>query len=302
MKMKSNVFGSSAKLALAVLAVCGTLFTSCYEKEGLDNLPAAYYVAGSITDGTSGQPIKNATVTIGGTEVAATTGSFNHKVTTTGFVTVTVKANDFFDTEKTVFVAPVSEGQTYVAVADIALFNAASQTTDPLQVITPVLTAAEKTKIATALSLPENAKIEETEDGLVAVYETEFAATTDPKEVTVDYKEGFDLLADPTTRAISDKAQFIANVGKAIGKSHGLRGVSRKAILYANGASMIGAKITIVIDVNEFLFLINSLNYGGSAYWTSSVKAEPIVDTHDSHDAHGNNPNAGGGEGGSANS
>ena len=36
MKMKSKLFGNGAKLALAVLAVCGTLFTSCYEKAEVD--------------------------------------------------------------------------------------------------------------------------------------------------------------------------------------------------------------------------------------------------------------------------
>ena len=36
MKMKSKFFGNGAKLALAVLAVCGTLFTSCYEKAEVD--------------------------------------------------------------------------------------------------------------------------------------------------------------------------------------------------------------------------------------------------------------------------
>ena len=34
--MKSKFFGNVAKLALAVLAVCGTLFTSCYEKAEVD--------------------------------------------------------------------------------------------------------------------------------------------------------------------------------------------------------------------------------------------------------------------------
>ena len=37
MKMKSKFFGNGAKLALAVLAVCGTLFTSCYEKAEVDH-------------------------------------------------------------------------------------------------------------------------------------------------------------------------------------------------------------------------------------------------------------------------
>ena len=53
MKMKSKFFGNGAKLALAVLAVCGTLFTSCYEKAEVDQATkpaeAKYYIAGTIT-------------------------------------------------------------------------------------------------------------------------------------------------------------------------------------------------------------------------------------------------------------
>ena len=57
--MKSKFFGNGAKLALAVLAVCGTLFTSCYEKAEVDEAtkpaPAKYYIAGTITDATTGR-------------------------------------------------------------------------------------------------------------------------------------------------------------------------------------------------------------------------------------------------------
>ena len=68
--MKSKFFGNGAKLALAVLAVCGTLFTSCYEKAEVDEAtkpaPAKYYIAGTITDATTGQVLTTATVTLGG--------------------------------------------------------------------------------------------------------------------------------------------------------------------------------------------------------------------------------------------
>ena len=36
MKMKSKLFGLSAKSALYLLAICSALFTSCYEKEEID--------------------------------------------------------------------------------------------------------------------------------------------------------------------------------------------------------------------------------------------------------------------------
>ena len=81
MKMKSKFFGNGAKLALAVLAVCGTLFTSCYEKAEVDQATkpaeAKYYIAGTITDATTGQELTTAKVTLGDKSV---TSSFNEQV------------------------------------------------------------------------------------------------------------------------------------------------------------------------------------------------------------------------------
>jgi hypothetical protein len=314
MKMKSNVFGYSAKLALAVLAVCGTLFTSCYESEELDNtgggtvtppnpVPAAYYVAGSVTDGTTGQPIENASVTIGSESVLLTNGSFYHDVKTSGQKTITVTAEGYLDNKKTVFVAPVGDGQTFVALGDIALFDAKSQATDPvLDPIVPAIPAEEKAAITAALSLPADAEITEGEDGLVATHKAVIESTTDRTNVPVEFQEGFELMTEPAAaRAFTDRDQFVANIAKAIGKSYGLRTVTRNMPVYAGGRTMIGASIKISIAVKEFMFIINGKTYTGSAYWVDDITVEPIVDTHDTHGGHGGGNNAGGGDGGSNN-
>ena len=68
MKMKSKFFGSSAKLALTLLAMCG-MFASCYEKDEIDvpkvTEPTAttYQVAGIVADAESNAEMDGVTVT-----------------------------------------------------------------------------------------------------------------------------------------------------------------------------------------------------------------------------------------------
>ena len=72
MKMKSKFFGVTAKLAIAILAV-GTMFTSCYDSENGDvskpyKAPDAVYTfVVTVSNGITGAPVNNATVTAGST-------------------------------------------------------------------------------------------------------------------------------------------------------------------------------------------------------------------------------------------
>ena len=65
MKMKSKLFGFGAKSALYLLAICGALFTSCYEKEEIDVTPpvvlpdAAYVIVGNVYFAKKGEPVAN---------------------------------------------------------------------------------------------------------------------------------------------------------------------------------------------------------------------------------------------------
>ena len=130
MKMKSKFFGNGAKLALAVLAVCGTLFTSCYEKAEVDEAtkpaPAKYYIAGTITDATTGQVLTTATVTLGGESVGAT---FNKEVSykAEGY-SLEVSATGYYTVSKQVYLNQVSDGQTSVATVDVALVSVEATT------------------------------------------------------------------------------------------------------------------------------------------------------------------------------
>ena len=312
MKMKSNVFGYSAKLALAVLAVCGTLFTSCYESEELDNTggggtvkpldPAKYLVAGSITNGSNGAIITNATVKVDNAPVTATNGTFSVEAKP-GFIKIEVTADGFLDNETMVYVQPAQPGETSVGIADIALFDAGSQSTPALvDPETPSLSSADENKVKNLLTVTGDVELEKTDDGYIATENIGVDPTTDDMDVTYEYKEGFELLGDPiASRAISDKDQFIANVAKIINRSYGLRTVTGRTHLSSGGNTIIGYKVVITVFVKEYSFSINSKIYTGTACWNRNVKVVPVLDTHDSHDPHGGGNNAGGGDGGSNN-
>ena len=134
MKMKSKFFGNGAKLALAVLAVCGTLFTSCYEKAEVDQATkpaeAKYYIAGTITDATTGQELTTAKVTLGDKSV---TSSFNEQVNykAEGYALV-VSADGYYPVKRQVYLNQVSDGQTSVATVNVALVSVEAAVIPPV--------------------------------------------------------------------------------------------------------------------------------------------------------------------------
>ena len=127
MKMKSKFFGLNAKLALAVLAV-GTMFTSCYDSENGDvtqpyQAPdAVYSFTGTVTNDITGTGVKGATVTFSGAISGSTTtdelGTYQFTTTVRdgveGTVTLTVTGDDFEDTEATVAVDKIANGQSII--------------------------------------------------------------------------------------------------------------------------------------------------------------------------------------------
>ncbi len=125
MKMKSKFFSINAKLALAVLAV-STMFASCYDSENGDVTkpytpqPAAYYVAGTITDVETGEALNNAIVKVNGALVELTDGSY----LTSGIEgtnTVEVTCDDYKPATRKVTIPKVAAGQVYTAVVSVAL-------------------------------------------------------------------------------------------------------------------------------------------------------------------------------------
>ena len=84
MKKKSFFNGYNAKLALAVVALTGSLLTGCYKDEGLDiidpdqsvTLPAAQYTITGTIYSAEGTILTNATVASDKGTVTQNSGSF----------------------------------------------------------------------------------------------------------------------------------------------------------------------------------------------------------------------------------
>lgn len=128
--MKSKFFGFNAKLALALLAISGTMFTSCYESERDDisapyTPPAALYtISGTVTDVVTGKAIEGATVSFSGAATASKTtdagGAYYLITKNAGAYTIAISKDGY--TSKTINVTTATDleaGQaaTYLANA-----------------------------------------------------------------------------------------------------------------------------------------------------------------------------------------
>lgn len=118
--MKKSFFGFSAKVAMAVLAVCSFVFTSCYEKTPIAKTPTEYHVIGSVYDAETGKVITDAKVTLDGKSVSST---FNVKLS--GYVssvTVSATAEGYMPGSRTVSIQKMDEyNQVSVTSVDLAL-------------------------------------------------------------------------------------------------------------------------------------------------------------------------------------
>lgn len=296
------------------MAICGALFTSCYEKEEIDAdpiAPAAYYVIGSVSNGSNGQSM-NATVTVDGTAVTLTNGAFIQEVDykKAGYV-ITATAEGFYPVTRTVYCVAVAEGQTSTAVADIRLFDATSQVTPPTGVQTPTKAQIQAVKAAVVgRFVPEvgndatvgSSTITINDDGsmTIATPITLKTASVDPVNVTYSYYEGFDLATDITTRAVTFQQQFLANASAYLNRVYPLAKKTATATLKGGGLSITGYILTYTINLNDLIFNIDGINYGAIVSYMTNVKVAPTLDSHDSHDSHdghGGSSNAGGGAG-----
>lgn len=136
MKMKCKFFGATAKLAMAILAV-GAMFTSCYDSENGDvtkpyKAPDAVYTfVVTVTNGITGNPVTDATVTVGTASCDNVGNGVYQKVVTndqTGtkmpdFVTVKVaeKAGAYDEETAKVEVANITNGQAITCYANIVV-------------------------------------------------------------------------------------------------------------------------------------------------------------------------------------
>ena len=322
MKMKSKLFGFSAKMALAAVAVCGML-TSCYEKEEIDNtgstqLPDPVYVLyGNVTNAQTGEAIANASVSIDGTAVAADANGYFVKTDLTGgkAYTVVVDMDGYLKATRTVYMQTVNKGETCIVVADIALYDAASQAAEP-EINTPatkeqstVMMNAAKAQVTELLGSvqgldAENIAISVDENGntVVKAGVEVTAAVGENVTVAVPSFTGFASTITPETtftKALTEAQIWVASAERALNRSYGLSLISVNKVLEGQvGKSINGYTLTITMENRALQF---NGREGYATYQASAVVAPTYEshDSHDSHNTHGSDPNAGGGDGNS---
>ncbi len=119
--MKKSLFGFSAKVAMAVLAVCSFVLTSCYEKTPVAKTPSEYYVVGSVYDAVTGDVISGATVTVAGKTVSST---FN------------IKLDAYQPSVQIIATAPgYARGERVVEIQELAQYNQLSITNADLALV-----------------------------------------------------------------------------------------------------------------------------------------------------------------------
>ncbi|NDV58372.1 DUF3869 domain-containing protein [Bacteroides sp. 519] len=323
MKMKSSFFGSSAKTALAILAVCGTVFTSCYEKEGIDTLPLGepeYYVAGTITDANTGSALKATTITVGSKSVGTKVSTFKADVTyTTDAISVEVKADGYVSVTKQVYLNKVNAGGVYIADASVALVPLGAIEIPGVEEATTAETiAAAKTGVQGATAVTVSAKNITFKDPSAevsgsTVWNTLVADFTNdmsnlPADAEYVIYDGFIIVGNvestPVSRAVAAGEEldiFKAAVAAKIGKTFGFKQrIGTFAIPAWYNYSASGYRAVYNMVPRTFTFTFNGNDVTGTVVSQEGVTIYPTYfnhDTHTSHDGHGINPNAGGGSG-----
>lgn len=159
--MKSNFFGLNAKLALAVLAISGSMLTGCYESEKDDvtppyNPPApVYIITGSITDAETNAPINGAAIKGGITATTDANGVFKVTLTdapaegTDKTYSITIEATGYNSVTRSVIVTGIAKGGTAVYTVSAALTKPAGSSFNDDNVTSTVTTVKLSTKTST---------------------------------------------------------------------------------------------------------------------------------------------------------
>lgn len=331
MKMKSKFFGINAKLALATLAVCSTVLTSCYEKEEIDVVTptpvpeATYFVAGTIYDVATNAAISGAITITGAEETASPGTSFKVKAKADANITVTVAKEGYYTASRTVFVGTAAAGTTNIINADIAMTSLSTEVTqpeqeDPIPAPDKEFTPTDLTDLGIPHTGDKPVKFIDGEATIFSFEAKTLPAVLENKMVSVNYdrvKDGLiitDIAVTSKARAISDVDQATRDfLGKAIASKLNTPYLGLKFITVRDVATIEqeAGKAVIGIDVNT-VYNSASLDYviNGKMYKVTYMSAQQqglsfAYDTHDSHDSHdghdghGGASNAGGGSGSS---
>lgn len=316
--MKKSLFGLSAKVAMAVLAVCSFVLTSCYEKQApTPQADPVYYVVGTVYDATTSEAI-NATVTVNSNAVTVSNGSFITKVSSAGAVTVAAEAAGYVSVSRTVQVAPAGYNQVSVTTADIAMVPVGEEVPES-SVKAGNLSADE---LVAKFGFPEG--LEMGEEGMFAICEqvdveshnghdahASFTHNPYPVEFTY-YKGGYiwdfasvDAVIDNVMETICNSTMNSALLGKSFAK---FETAKDETILNEDGEQCL---LCYYVHYNfkqvEITYVFDGVAYVATCVAPVDTTLVPVYDTHDTHDGHDthgfnadpnhNGSGSGGGEG-----
>ena len=328
--MKKSIFGFSAKVAMAVLAVCSFVLTSCYEKPAPAQVEdPIYYVVGTVYDATTSAVIASAKVSVNGNAVALSNGSFVAEVSAAGNVTVAAEADGYVSVSRTVQVVAAANNQVSVTTADIAMVPVEVPLPEPpvSGVKNGTLTAAELIK---TFGFPED--VVALEDGKIVICVLEdvqnidghdahgndahVSYTHNPYEVTYKvYKTGYiwdfagvkDVIIDNVIETVCNAEMKSAVAGNKLSK---LATEEKTQVLNENGDKcLLSYYIDYTFQQKEITYVFDQVEYVVNCVAPVSVKIAPVYDdahgasnSHDfhgadKHDSHGHGNNVGGGEG-----
>lgn len=332
--MKSNVFGISAKLALAVLVVCGTIFTSCYEEKGVDVTPvdplpsATYTIVGNVYSS-----ITSASISVTSTELTANKGTLaisGASYSITGLnaedvVTISVEKDGYFPVTRVITIGKSADGTSTIINADIALVSASDLTAvdpegAPAVVTNPsagVPTTAENlaSLMPAGLSFTnENGGTELTFDAngeskVLTTQALDLTAISIPAFVETEvtrFVESFlitDVTAETVTKAVSDiDPAIVTYLAKCVSKAIGIPYAGstfmiekvKLPIWQEANKTVIGVRALTTLAVNSLSFVFEGKRYTVEFMRVKQGEFIFVYDTHDSHDSHDSHDGHGG--------
>ncbi|MDR1716690.1 MAG: carboxypeptidase-like regulatory domain-containing protein [Prevotella sp.] len=163
-KRKLNLFFGTKTLLSIVLLVSTVVFNGCYEKENIDVVeeiepqPAAYYIAGVVTDYNSGGALQGASVNIEGYPTVST-GQFGQfcvklddQVPNPAGYTVKISYNGYDEVTRQIYISTVGQGLTCITTANTSLRVTGTITSTPSVEADKSVSAEETVAAATMLA------------------------------------------------------------------------------------------------------------------------------------------------------
>lgn len=308
--MKKSFFGFSAKVALAVLAVCSFALTSCYEKsQPAPQEEPVFWVVGTVYDAATSQTL-NADVTVGSASVSGP--SFAVKVngskTEVTKISVSAKMEGYKDASREVSVAPATYNQISVTTADLAMV---AEDAEYVGVAEKVNDAKKIEAIVNAYGFPKG----EVKDGVfyVSKFFTLSAAdshnahdvhaicpdheshdahgitycSTDPVEVEVAVYSGYISEDAENMVEVANNTMNTILIGATYADFEKNSKESKKFVLNADGTGhLLGWWLDRAFEVYNITYEVHGVTFTCTCIVSVGLNVDPLFDSHDSHDLH----------------